>query len=86
MFDECEDIYINGYDKKIKFKDSLEYWKDKFQRVVKFIHDKMHGIFGDKNDEYKEIADNLFINGIMGEKEYTSVINKKEQNRDDFER
>ena len=29
---------------------------------------------------------NLFINGIMDEKEYTSVINKKEKNRDDFER
>ena len=27
MFDECEDIYINGYDKKIKFKDLLEYIK-----------------------------------------------------------
>ena len=31
------------------------------------------------------MADNLFINGIMDEKEYTSVINKKEKNRDDFE-
>ena len=61
MFDECEDIYINGYDKKIKFKDSLEYWKDKFQRVVKFIHDKMHGIFGDKDDKYKEMADNIYF-------------------------
>ena len=27
MFDECDDIYINGYDKKIKFKDLLEYIK-----------------------------------------------------------
>lgn len=27
MFDECEDIYINGYEKKIKFKDLLEYIK-----------------------------------------------------------
>ncbi len=34
----------------------------------------------------EEMADNLFINGIMDEKEYTSVINKKEKNRDDFER
>lgn len=67
-------------------KDSLDYWKDKFQRVVKFIHDKIHGIFGDKDDKYKEMADNLFINGIMDEKEYTSVINKKDKNRDDFER
>ena len=53
---------------------------------TKFIHDKIHGIFGDKDDKYKEMADNLFINGIMDEKEYTSVINKKEKNRDDFER
>lgn len=34
-------------------------------------------IFGDKNDKYKEMADNLFINGIMNEKEYINVINKK---------
>lgn len=27
IFDECEDIYINGYDKKIKFKYLLEYTK-----------------------------------------------------------
>ena len=71
---------------KSKIKDSLDYWKDKFQRVVKFIHDKIHGIFGDKDDKYKEMADNLFINCIMDEKEYTSVINKKDKNRDDFER
>lgn len=34
-------------------------------------------IFGDKDDKYKGKADNLFINGIMNEKEYISVINKK---------
>ena len=67
-------------------KEKIDYWKNKFQRVVKYIHDKIHGIFGDKDDKYKEMADNLFINGIMDEKEYTSVINKKEKNRDDFER
>ncbi len=32
------------------------------------------------------MADNLFINGIMDEKEYNNVINKKDKNRDDFER
>ena len=54
--------------------------------MVKFIHNKIHDIFGDKDDKYKEIDDNLFINEIMDEKEYTSVINKKEKNRDDLER
>ena len=82
-----KDNEISSLKSKIKeLKDSLEYWKDKFQRVVKFIHDKIHGIFGDKDDKYKEMADNLFINGIIDEKEYTSVINKKNKNRDDFER
>ena len=27
LFDECEDIFINGYEKKIKFKDLEEYLK-----------------------------------------------------------
>lgn len=78
---------ISSLKSKIKdLKDTIDYWKDKFQRVVKFIHDKIHGIFGNKDDKYKEMADNLFINVIMDENEYTSVINKKEKNRDDFER
>ncbi len=99
-YDELKKIIINK-DKKInklnnqtknknikseKIKDTIDYWKDKFQRVVKYIHDKIHGIFGDKDDKYKEMADNLFINGIMDEKEYNSVINNREKNRDDFER
>lgn len=32
------------------------------------------------------MANNLFINGIMDQKEYTSVINKKEKSRDDYKR
>ena len=67
-------------------KEKIDYWKNKFQRVVKYIHDKIHGIFVDKDDKYKEMADNLFINGIMDEKEYNSVINNREKNREDFER
>lgn len=81
-----KDNEISRLKSKIEdLKDTIN-WKDKFQRVVKYIHDKIHAIFGDKGDKYKEMADNLFINGIMDEKEYTSVINKKEKNRDDFER
>ena len=28
LFDECDDIFINGYQNKIKFKDLEEYLKD----------------------------------------------------------
>ena len=54
--------------------------------IVKFIHDKIHGIFGDIDDKYKEIADNLFINGIMDEKKYTNVIEKKGKEKNNYER
>ncbi len=30
MFDECDDIFINGYDEKIKFKDFETYIKNHF--------------------------------------------------------
>ena len=30
MFDECDDIFINGYDEKIKFKEFETYIKSRF--------------------------------------------------------
>ena len=30
MFDECDDIFVNGYDEKIKFKDFEAYIKSRF--------------------------------------------------------
>ena len=78
MIIDNKDNEISSLKSKIEeLKDTLDYWKNKFQRVVKFIHDKIYGIFCDKDDKYKEMANNLFINGIMNEKKYTSVINKK---------
>lgn len=66
---EIDESLVSRFKSKMEnLKDTLDYLKDKFQRVVKYIHDKIHGIFGDKDDKYKEIVDNLFINGIMDEK------------------
>jgi len=53
--------------------------------IENFIQDKIHGLLCNKDNKHKKMDDNLFINGVMDEKEYTSVINKKEKNRDDFE-
>jgi len=30
MFDDCDDIFVNGYDEKIKFKDFETYIKSHF--------------------------------------------------------
>ena len=42
-----------------KLKITIDYWKDEFQRVVKYIYDKIHCIFCDEEDKYKEMTDDL---------------------------
>ena len=66
---KIEESLISRLKSKIEdLKALINYWKDQFQRVVKYIRDKIHGILGYKDNKYKEIADNLFITGIMDEK------------------
>ena len=32
-------------------KTSLDYWKDKFEKLISFLHDKLHSSY-DKDDKY----------------------------------
>lgn len=74
-----KDNEISALKSKIEdFKDTIDYWKDKFHKVIEFIRDKIFGIFENKdNDLYKNIADNLFINAIMDEKNIHVLLIKK---------
>ena len=90
-----KDDIIEDQDNQILFlkskiedlREALDYWKEKFHKILEYIHDKIFGIYEDEEMKtYHLMADNLYINDIIDEKEYNSVINKKERNRDDFER
>lgn len=35
-------------------KNTLEYWKDKFSKLISFLHDKLHSWY-DKDDEYSDL-------------------------------
>lgn len=76
-------------------KDNLPKIQDKMRdKCIKDFNKEygLNAVLKDKqkvrNIDYRvsKMADNLFINGIIDKKEYTSVINKKDKNRDDFER
>ena len=69
----CQQIRLKNILKNHKIIENLR------KRVIKYIYDKIHGTFVDKDDKYKEMIDNLFINGIMDEKKYNSVINNREK-------
>ena len=90
---EIEDLKleIDNKDNEISFlkskiedlKEKLDYWKNKFDKIVNYFYDKIHNIF-DKNNTYKEVANDLFMNDIIDNHEYNKIINHKERN--DFER
>ena len=82
-----KEMIIDKKDEEISFlKSKIEYWKDKFNKVLDFIRDKIFGRFSNKDSGlYKNMADNLYINNVINEKEYSSITNKKTKNRDDFE-
>ena len=54
---------------------------------MSFIHDKIIGRFGNNDKElYENMATNLYVNRVLGDNEYNSLVNNKLKSRDDFER
>ena len=61
------------------------YWKDKFEKIINHISDKVEGIFGDKDKgKYQDITNDLYMNDIIDKKEYNKINGEKE--KDDFYR
>lgn len=64
-----------------KLYNALNYWKDKFKSLIKFLHRKLtHWI--DKEDVYEKVVDDLYDEDIINYEEYNDVISKE---KDDFE-
>lgn len=45
-------------------KDTLEYWQDKFNRIISFIHGKIHNWF-DKDDKYIDLVNEMSQDDIL---------------------
>lgn len=92
---EDKDEVIFEKDKQISFlklkiddlREKLDYFKEKFRRLIDFLHDRILGIFGEKDSEvYKDVSTNLFAHKIINEEEYDDIISKKNKHRNDLER
>ena len=47
-------------------KEKSDYWKNKFNKVIEYIRDKVQNIFGDRDSEvYEKMADDLYINNVI---------------------
>lgn len=93
---------IKGKDKEIKelkeenytLKNALEFWKDKFLRVISLVKNKLFGREKER-DKYYDVSKDLYSKGIIKEDTFeelkdTYIFSKehdsKQKNRDDFDR
>jgi hypothetical protein len=71
---------------KSKIKDiqnTLEYWKDKFEKLISFLHDKLHSWY-DKDDKYIDVVNEMYDDNVLDDDDIEKLDLSKE--KDDYER
>lgn len=77
--------------KVIELESKVESWKQRFNKIVDFISERVKGFFGNiLKSKYKDVADDLKENNIITENEYNKIYDlpirrehKEDKNKDD---
>ena len=64
-------------------KNMLDYWKDKFEKLISFLHDKLHSWY-DKDDKYIDVVNEMYDDNILDDDDVEELDLSKE--KDDLER
>ena len=73
--------YLNS--KIIDLKSALEYFKEKFEKLITFLHRRLHSWY-DKNDKYIDIVNDMYEDNVLNDEDIEDLDLSKE--KDDFER
>ena len=82
---------IKEKDNKISFlkskisslRNAIDYWKDKFDKVIDFLHSKLHNWY-DKDDKYIDVVNDMYEDNVLDDDDIKDLKLNKE--KDDFER
>ena len=58
-------------------------WKDKFEKLISFLHSKLHSWY-DKDDKYIDVVNDMYEDNVLAEDDIEELDLSKE--KDDFER
>ena len=80
---------IKEKDNKISFlkskisslRNAIDYWKDKFDKVIDFLHSKLHNWY-DKDDKYIDVVNDMYEDKVLDEDD----IEDLDKNTIDYER
>ena len=64
-------------------KNTLEYWKDKFEKLISFLHNKLHSWY-EKDDKYIDVVNDMYEDNVLDDDDIEELDLSKE--KDDFER
>ena len=64
-------------------KDALDYWKDKFSKLISFLHDKLHSWY-DKDDKYIDVVNDMYDDNVLDD-DYIEELDLSKE-KDDYER
>ena len=64
-------------------KNTIEYWKDKFEKLISFLHDKLHSWY-DKDDKYIDVVNDMYDDNVLDDDDIEELDLSKE--KDDYER
>ena len=63
-------------------KDTLNYWKDKFNKLISFLHNKLHTWY-DKDDKYIDVINDMYEDNVLDDEDIEDLDLNKE--KDDYE-
>ena len=64
-------------------KNTIEYWKDKFEKLISFLDDKLHSWY-DKDDKYIDVVNDMYEDNVLDDDDIEDLDLSKE--KEDYER
>jgi len=64
--------------------EQVNYWKNKFTKILNHIKDKVLGLFGkDEKHTYRNITNDLYMNNKVSYEDYENMLGRNSKNKDD---
>ena len=80
---EKDNQIISLKNKIFDLSETIEFWKNKFEKLINFLHSKIHNWF-DKDDKYIDVINEMYQDNVLDDEEIEELDLNKE--KDDYER
>jgi len=73
--------FINKVKLPMLYKAIVEYWKDKFEKLISFLHDKLHSWY-DKDDKYIDVVNEMYDDNVLDDEDIEELDLSKEKDNE----